>query len=61
MLALYVINFAMQLTIARQLADLSTKTFIKKQTIRVENYNVITSSLEEAREIVSNNNCSCAN
>ncbi len=61
MLILYIINFVIQLIITKQLASFSTKFFIKKQTIRVKNYNIITNNLKETKRIINNNNHNCAN
>ncbi len=51
----------MQLIIAKQFANFSTKTFIKKQTIKIKNYNIITNNLKRPKKITNNNNCNCAN
>ncbi len=59
MLALYAINFAIQYIIAKQLANFSIKTFIKKQAIKVKNYNIITNNLKRAKKIANNNNRNC--
>ncbi len=56
MLVLYIINFPIQLIITKQFANFSTKTFIKKSTIKIKNYNIITNNLKKAKKIVSNNN-----
>jgi len=61
MLILYIINFVIQLIITKQLASFSTKIFIKKQTIKVKNYNIITNNLKETKRIINNNNHNCAN
>lgn len=60
MLTLYITNLIIQFIITQQSIDFSTNTTIKKQAIRIENYNIIASSLKEARKIINNNNSNCA-
>jgi len=51
----------MQLITIQQFASSNINITIKKQAIRIKNYNIIINNLEKARKIVNNNNNNCAN
>jgi len=43
----------MRLIIMRQLTSISTNITIKKQTIKIENYNIITNNLKKAKNLLT--------
>jgi len=46
----------MRLITIQQFANLSTNITIKKQAIKIENYNIIANNLKKTRKIVNDNN-----
>jgi len=51
----------MRLITTQQLTNFNISITIKEQATKIKNYNIITSNLKKAKEVVNNNNSNCAN